>query len=120
MCSSPSLVNDDQPHTNSVIHKSKIEGTSEGDPLQILKSTKLKNYNRLVVGQININGLKNKFESLQMLIKGNIGNCVITETKIDESFPSLQFAIEGYAPPFRLDRNVNGGGVIIYVREDIP
>ena len=55
-----------------------------------------------------------------MLIKGNIDIIVITETKIDESFPSLQFAIEGYAPPFRLYRNVNGGGVIIYVREDIP
>ena len=88
--------------------------------MQILKSTKLKNYNCLVVGHININGLKNKFESLQMLINGNIDIIVIIETKFDESFPSLQFAIEGYAPPFRLDRNINGGGVIIYVREDIP
>ena len=26
----------------------------------------------------------------------------------------------GYAPPFRDDRTSNGGGVIIYVREDIP
>ena len=31
-----------------------------------------------------------------------------------------QFQIEGYATPYRLDRNRNGGGVIIYVREDIP
>ena len=28
--------------------------------------------------------------------------------------------ISGYAKPYRLDRNRNGGGVIIYVRGDIP
>jgi hypothetical protein len=36
------------------------------------------------------------------------------------SFPPEQFLIEGYSKPYRLDRNRNGGGVIIYVREDIP
>ena len=28
--------------------------------------------------------------------------------------------IDGYSMPYRLDRNRNGGGVIIHVREDIP
>ena len=42
------------------------------------------------------------------------------ETKLDDTFPDSQFFIEGYSTPFRLDRNRNGGGVIIYVREDIP
>ena len=31
-----------------------------------------------------------------------------------------QFLIHGYSPPFRQERNSNGGGVMIYVREDIP
>ena len=31
-----------------------------------------------------------------------------------------QFSIEGFSAPFRLDRNHEGGGIIIYVREDIP
>ena len=31
-----------------------------------------------------------------------------------------QFAIECYSLPYRFDRNANGGGVITYVREDIP
>ena len=43
----------------------------------------------------------------------------VVETKIN-SFPELQFVIEGFTKPYRLDRNINGGGVIIYVREDIP
>ena len=27
---------------------------------------------------------------------------------------------ESYSPPFWQDRNLNGGGVMIYIREDIP
>ena len=28
--------------------------------------------------------------------------------------------MKGFAEPFRLDRNRNGGGVMIYIRDDIP
>ena len=45
---------------------------------------------------------------------------VIGETKLDESFPANQFRINGFKKPYRKDRNTNGGGVMIYVREDIP
>ena len=45
---------------------------------------------------------------------------VISETKLDESFPTSQFLIDGFAEPFRRDRNLMGGGLLIYVREDIP
>ena len=44
---------------------------------------------------------------------------MIAETKIDASFPTGQFAIEGFATPFRLDRDANGGGLLVYVRSDI-
>ena len=53
-------------------------------------------------------------------IKGNIDVLMISETKLDDSFPSMQFLIEGYGPPYRLDRNSHGGGILVYVREDIP
>ena len=36
------------------------------------------------------------------------------------SYPNSQFFIDGFSDPYRLDRNVNGGGVLIYTREDIP
>ena len=44
---------------------------------------------------------------------------MISETKIDNSFPTMQFHIEGYCI-YRLDRNKYGGGILVYVREDIP
>ena len=45
---------------------------------------------------------------------------MVSETKIDSSFPSAQFHLEGYTTPYRLDRNANGGGILLYIREDIP
>ena len=45
---------------------------------------------------------------------------IITETKLDDTFPVSQFHIDGFSKPYRLDRNRNGDGVIIYMREDIP
>ena len=45
---------------------------------------------------------------------------LLSETKIDESFPSNQFAIEGYGKPFRRDRDIHDGGFLIYVKDDIP
>ena len=55
-----------------------------------------------------------------MQIKGNIDILVITESKLDRSFSSQLFFFEGYAMPYRIDRNANGGGILIYIREDIP
>ena len=45
---------------------------------------------------------------------------IITETKNDHSFPTSQFLVKGFGEPFRLDRNINGGGLMIYIRHDIP
>ena len=44
---------------------------------------------------------------------------MLSETKIDDSFPKGQFLIKGFGDPFRIDRSSNGGGILFYVREDI-
>ena len=43
---------------------------------------------------------------------------LISETKIDDSFPTEQFLIPTFSEPHRLDRNENSGGLLLYVRED--
>ena len=84
-----------------------------------LSSLRKKNLNRLILAHLNINSIRNKFDQLVNGIKGNIDVLMISETKLDDSFPSMQFLIEGYGPPYRLDRNSHGGGILVYVREDI-
>ena len=43
-----------------------------------------------------------------------------SEKKSRLSFPSSQFTIEGFSSPFRLDRNSSEGGIMLFVREEIP
>ena len=44
---------------------------------------------------------------------------MISETKLDNSFPRSQFRLPGYTA-LRLDRTANGGGLLFYLRDDIP
>ena len=73
----------------------------------------------MIIGQLNINSLRNKFESLAQQVTGNIDIQIVSETKLDNNFPVSQFLIDGYTPSFRLDRNNNGGGIMLFVKEDI-
>ena len=44
---------------------------------------------------------------------------MLSETKFDESFPNSQFFAEGYRK-VRRDRIMNRGGLLLYVKENIP
>ena len=85
-----------------------------------LEALCLKNVIKPIAAHLNMNSLRNKFEFLISLIKDNIKVLMISETKLDESFPTSQFMINGFGAPFRLDRNDEVGGIIQYIREDIP
>ena len=36
------------------------------------------------------------------------------------TFPSSQFILDGFTPPYRLDRTEHGGGIMLFIREGIP
>ena len=95
-------------------------GKNSSDIRLVLENLKLKDNHRLVIGNLNINSISNKFHNLKLIIQSKIDILLITETKTDSTFPLNQFTIQGYSKPYRFDRNRNGGGGFIYVREDIP
>ena len=68
-----------------------------------LKNIRIKNMKNVIIGQLNINSLRNKFPSLVEIIRGNLDILVITETKLDHTFPEKQFLIPGYRKPYRQD-----------------
>ena len=72
--------------------------------IESLKAIRKRNLNRIVVAHLNINSLRNKFDYLIEQIMGNIYILVISETKLDSSFPAGQFLINDYSEPFRIDR----------------
>ena len=71
------------------------------------------------MGHLNINSLRNKFEALQFIINRNLDIILPSETKLDDSFPSAKFMLKNFGIPYRLDRNSNGGGLLLYVCEDL-
>ena len=90
------------------------------NPHNILKCLRSNNIDKIIISHLNINSIRNKFDHLVDLIMGNIDILLISETKIDDSFPSNQFHIKGFSLPYRLDRDCNGGGLLLYIRDDIP
>ena len=86
----------------------------------VLNNVRKDNVNNVIFACLNINSLANKFDQLTTVINDNIDILVLVETKLDDTFPESQFFINGFIKPYRIDLNRNGGGVMIYVRQDIP
>ena len=89
-------------------------------PNIFLSNLKAKNSDRLLVGHLNINFVAKKFQVLKSIFQGKLDILALSESKLDQSFPDSQFFVEGYEIPFRLDRNKFGGGLLLYIRNDIP
>ena len=45
---------------------------------------------------------------------------VISETKLDNSFDSAKFLLDGFLKPYRLDGCSNDDGILLYIKDDIP
>ena len=69
---------------------------------------------------LNINSIRNKFDFLVDKIKGNVNMMMISETKLDNTFPNGQFLTDGFNEPIRLNRIRNGGGILLSIRKDVP
>ncbi|CAB4039115.1 RNA-directed DNA polymerase from transposon X-element [Paramuricea clavata] len=69
---------------------------------------------------LNINSLQNKLEELKILIENFKAQVIfLSETKIDSSYPSEQFMLNGYTI-YRKDRVKGGGGLMAYFSSNIP
>ena len=66
-----------------------------------LKEMKVRSSDKLILRHININSVRNKFDSLTYMLEKNVHIFLISETKLDDSLK-------------------DGGGLLLYIREDIP
>ena len=73
----------------------------------------------LTCTQLNTNSGRNKFDSLIDMVNNKTDILMILETKLYYSFPTGQFYIRGLSESYRLDRKSKGGGLLLYVRDDI-
>ena len=68
-----------------------------------LHQLRINNPSRTIVGQININSIRNKSEQLIYIVNNEIDILMVSETTLDDTFPTLQYLMQGYSTPFRKD-----------------
>ena len=95
-------------------------GNAAMNPKETFRKLKNDNPNKISIGHLNINSIRNKIEFLKELIGVNVDIFLISEIKLNDTFPTGQFLINGYQLPLRFDRNGNGGGLLLYCRDHIP
>ena len=93
-------------------------------PKSIFKKMKQNNPKKIVIGHVNINSIRQKFVFLKEIVQRNIDILLISETKLDQTFPVGQFYIDGFHSPFRKDRDGigagAGGGLLLFILDHIP
>ena len=71
------------------------------------------------IGHLTIDSVRNKFSSPQQTVLSKTNIIPLSETKIDDSFPDSQFFAEGFKM-YRKDRTKTGGGLLLYVNQNLP
>ena len=77
---------------------------------------RLKHLQNLLIGYRNINSLRNKVvDAKEVFGKLQLADFVLSETKLNDSFPYAQFYIENFEIRNRRNRDKIGGGLIEFV-----
>ena len=90
---------------------------TDNDFLRI-KQQRIEHAKNTIICHLNINSIRNKFDTLDEIVKV-FEIFRISESKLDNTFPINQCSIRGYKV-FGRDLNCSGGGLILYVDENIP
>ena len=60
-------------------------------PYAVLPNRMVKHIDRILLGHINLNIIKTQFHMIADLIRGKIDILLISETKVDSTFPTLKY-----------------------------
>ena len=109
-------------NANPETQNTTLKGASKlhSDSISRFKMRKVENFDYVIVENLNINSISSKFDEFRLMISDLFGVIIVTETKLDDSFQEGQFCIDGFSIIHRLERNRNGGQLIIYARDNIP
>ena len=104
----PECVTCDTPNLSEVSNFSQFsensinaERAENESPYSILQNLRVKNVDKIILGHININSIRNKFDLFMDLVKDKIDVILISENKLDSTFPKTQFKIDGFDSTIR-------------------
>ena len=80
-----------KPPTNNCDQEISNSSNSKDKDPSFVSELRIKNANRLVIDNLNISSIPTKFDQLKVMIEGKVDILVLTETKLDSTFPKSQF-----------------------------
>ena len=74
-------------------NKNNLCASSEilADSFSKIRKARIENINNVIIDNLSINSFFNKFDKLKVLVNGMFDILIITETKLDNTIPVLQF-----------------------------
>ena len=93
---------------------------SDNDSETALRLNRSKYSKNIIFSYLNINSIRNKFDSVRVAIVNYVNIFIAAVTKTNESFPTAQFETHGFHKPLRLDATDKSGGLLVYVRSYLP
>ena len=119
-----------RPEKNTQAEQIDIESNNTNDKtketaidIDQAKKIRFSNIHNALIGHLNINSIRNKLNELKIISKDFMPTVLaISETKVDASFPNVQFLLDNHFNPgdFRKDRTSHGGGLMICIRKGTP
>ena len=106
-------LNVENPEANSAVEN----GANEF--IEYLQNLRIETSGNFLIGHLNINSIRNKVDMLSYMIGNKIDILMISESKLDDIFPTSQFVIDSFTEPFRLDRTRNGGGILLMLKRTL-
>ena len=104
-----------------LVRDSGVASATGKSDLQMLIDLRFEYPKHLLCGYLNTNSLRNKIHDLRLIIIHDvtIDYFVISETKLDNSFPNAQLIISNYEIRAKRDRDRHEGGLIEFVRKGL-
>ena len=88
------------PNENKSVSSSVIQDENSSHSFPKLR---LKNVNKVITGNSNINSFPAKFNQVKEVILKNVDILVKTETTLDDTFPLGRFYVEGFTVSYRFE-----------------
>ena len=88
------------PNENKSVSCSIIQNENSSHSFPKLR---LKNVNKVIIGNSNINSFPAKFNQVKEVILKNVDILVKTETTLDDTFPLGRFYVEGFTVSYRFE-----------------
>ena len=97
-----------------------MKDNAESSDSNVSKKLKIGKKNGLLLASLNIVSLRKHIHELEIILNDyNIDILILNETRLEPLIDDKEVTIPGYKI-YRNDRNKNGGGVAIYVKDDLP